>query len=293
MLTRRNATEDQRDSPYARGALKLPDEFGGTSMGSRTALLAVSAVAGALLLTGCVPQEMPRSFSAPATDSPVAVAAPTVSPAAAGSSAGTATTVTRVIDGDTFVITGGAKVRVLGVDSCESGTPGGTRATRAAEDAILGQAVRLTTQPGVDLDRYGRELRYVSYSGGDLAEMLVRADHTAIYTGGRNDASPAVQARLRGLDGNGRTCGAATTTNTGTPGTTRPAPVAAGTPRPEPAPRPAAVAAAPQPKPAASSSGTGYANCTAARAAGVTTLHRGQAGYSAKLDRDGDGVACE
>ena len=195
------------------------------------------------------------------------------------------------------MITGGAKVRVLGIDSCEAGTAGGTRATRAAEDAILGQAVRLTAEPGVDLDRYGRELRYVSYSGGDLAETMVRADHTAIYTGGRNDASAAVQARLRGLDTDGRTCGGPPTST----GTTRPAPVAAGTPKPKPAPRPAVAAApratpkaaAPKPRPAASSSGTGYANCTAARAAGVTPLHRGQAGYSAKLDRDGDGVACE
>lgn len=36
-----------------------------------------------------------------------------------------------------------------------------------------------------------------------------------------------------------------------------------------------------------------YANCTAARAAGVTPLYRGQPGYASHLDRDGDGVACE
>lgn len=36
-----------------------------------------------------------------------------------------------------------------------------------------------------------------------------------------------------------------------------------------------------------------YANCTAARAAGVTPIYRGQPGYSSKLDRDGDGIACE
>jgi hypothetical protein len=36
-----------------------------------------------------------------------------------------------------------------------------------------------------------------------------------------------------------------------------------------------------------------YANCTAARAAGVTPIHRGDPGYSGRLDRDGDGVACE
>jgi len=38
---------------------------------------------------------------------------------------------------------------------------------------------------------------------------------------------------------------------------------------------------------------TTYRSCAAARAAGVTPLRRGQPGYSAALDRDGDGVACE
>ncbi|MBM7277115.1 DUF1524 domain-containing protein [Gordonia rubripertincta] len=36
-----------------------------------------------------------------------------------------------------------------------------------------------------------------------------------------------------------------------------------------------------------------YANCSAARAAGAAPLYAGQPGYRAKLDRDGDGVACE
>lgn len=36
-----------------------------------------------------------------------------------------------------------------------------------------------------------------------------------------------------------------------------------------------------------------YANCDAARAAGVTPLRRGDPGYRAGLDRDGDGKACE
>lgn len=37
----------------------------------------------------------------------------------------------------------------------------------------------------------------------------------------------------------------------------------------------------------------GFANCAAARAAGAAPLYRGDPGYSARLDRDGDGVACE
>ena len=36
-----------------------------------------------------------------------------------------------------------------------------------------------------------------------------------------------------------------------------------------------------------------YANCDAVRAAGKAPLYRGEPGYSSKLDRDSDGVACE
>ena len=36
-----------------------------------------------------------------------------------------------------------------------------------------------------------------------------------------------------------------------------------------------------------------YTNCAAVRAAGKAPLYKGQPGYSTKLDRDGDGVACE
>ena len=38
---------------------------------------------------------------------------------------------------------------------------------------------------------------------------------------------------------------------------------------------------------------TYYPNCIAANAAGAAPIYRGQPGYSTKLDRDGDGVACE
>lgn len=72
-------------------------------------------------------------------------------------------------------------------------------------------------------------------------------------------------------------------TRTTAPATTPPPPVRR-------TPAPTRTTTAPAPPPVAASS---YANCTEARAAGVTPLHRGEAGYSAKLDRDGDGVACE
>ncbi|MGA9869890.1 MAG: excalibur calcium-binding domain-containing protein [Rhodococcus sp. (in: high G+C Gram-positive bacteria)] len=36
-----------------------------------------------------------------------------------------------------------------------------------------------------------------------------------------------------------------------------------------------------------------YDNCSAVRSAGAAPLYAGEPGYSSKLDRDGDGVACE
>jgi cytoskeletal protein RodZ len=44
---------------------------------------------------------------------------------------------------------------------------------------------------------------------------------------------------------------------------------------------------------APAASGPVFANCTEAKAAGYQDIHRGEPGYSTKLDRDGDGVACE
>jgi hypothetical protein len=38
---------------------------------------------------------------------------------------------------------------------------------------------------------------------------------------------------------------------------------------------------------------TYFRNCSEARAAGAAPIRAGQPGYSLKLDRDGDGIACE
>lgn len=57
------------------------------------------------------------------------------------------------------------------------------------------------------------------------------------------------------------------------------------------------AAATPQPQPqqgfVSQPQQGSYRNCSEARAAGAAPLYRGQAGYSSRLDRDGDGVACE
>ena len=51
---------------------------------------------------------------------------------------------------------------------------------------------------------------------------------------------------------------------------------------------PAEVAPAPAP-----ATEVDYANCDAVRAAGAAPIHSGDPGYTTKLDRDGDGTACE
>ena len=63
-------------------------------------------------------------------------------------------------------------------------------------------------------------------------------------------------------------------------------PVAPNVPTRTPA---ASTPSSPGPSPGAVS----YANCDAARAAGAAPVHRGDPGYAAPLDRDGDGTGCD
>ena len=75
-------------------------------------------------------------------------------------------------------------------------------------------------------------------------------------------------------------------------------------PAPGPQPTLASNTGGPEPSPVSSASASStsssndskvvyYPNCAAVRAAGAAPIHRGEPGYSSKLDRDGDGVACE
>lgn len=58
-------------------------------------------------------------------------------------------------------------------------------------------------------------------------------------------------------------------------------------------PAPAPVPEPPAPAPAPASPSAYYPNCAAARAAGAAPLYEGDPGYSLRLDRDRDGIACE
>nr|WP_272945257.1 excalibur calcium-binding domain-containing protein [Paenibacillus gorillae] len=48
-----------------------------------------------------------------------------------------------------------------------------------------------------------------------------------------------------------------------------------------------------QSPPAAATAPTIFKNCSEVKEAGKAPLHKGEPGYSSKLDRDGGGVACE
>ena len=77
--------------------------------------------------------------------------------------------VARVIDGDTIVLTDGAHVRLLQIDTPEPGTS--ECYSRAAGRDLrrmlpVGSVVTLETDPALDqVDRYGRLLRYVHRAG--------------------------------------------------------------------------------------------------------------------------------
>jgi len=133
-------------------------------------------------------------------NTPAASAAPTVGEVA----------VAQIIDGDTFVTADGVKIRPLGIDSCEMGTPGGQRAKEDAAIWLNGQNVVLTTEPGVDLDVHGRSLRYVEVLGGiDYGKLMVSYDHTSVYKGKlapKYSANPTYLAELRAQDSDGRNC---------------------------------------------------------------------------------------
>lgn len=82
--------------------------------------------------------------------------------------------VTKIIDGDTFVIDTGQHVRYIGVNTPEIETNEcyATEAGEINEDMIIGREVRLEKDTS-DTDKYGRLLRYVYVDeGSDGWEMV-------------------------------------------------------------------------------------------------------------------------
>ncbi|MFJ7127477.1 excalibur calcium-binding domain-containing protein [Streptomyces sp. NPDC098101] len=74
-----------------------------------------------------------------------------------------------------------------------------------------------------------------------------------------------------------------------------PKPTPPPAPKPRPTTQPPTTAPEPEPEPTRDTADENvyYANCAAVRAANAAPIHRGDPGYSSRLDRDGDGVGCE
>ncbi|HNZ52326.1 MAG: hypothetical protein BWY36_00666 [Candidatus Diapherotrites archaeon ADurb.Bin253] len=84
------------------------------------------------------------------------------------------TRVDRVIDGDTFELCSGEKVRLLCVDTPERGKPGYEDAKLFLEDLILNREVYINTSnyDVETIDKYGRLLAWV-YIENDLGEKIL------------------------------------------------------------------------------------------------------------------------
>lgn len=78
--------------------------------------------------------------------------------------------VIKVVDGDTFQLESGKRVRLMGVDSPEYDNCGGQEAKKFLSDLILGQNVRLTEET---TEAYGRSLAVVSIGDAFINGMVM------------------------------------------------------------------------------------------------------------------------
>ena len=88
--------------------------------------------------------------------------------------------VTNVIDGDTLVISGGERVRLLGIDAPERGEFYYNGSKRRLEELADKKQVILESE-GEDKDRYGRLLRYIILNETNINILLVKEGYAICY----------------------------------------------------------------------------------------------------------------
>lgn len=117
--------------------------------------------------------------------------------------------VARVLDGDTFTTTDGRIVHVLGIESCELGTPRGGEAVAQATSLLRtapGGLVELRPETGPDALPTGELLRTVRVGAVDYAEQMLPPEHTGVGSGDVVTALPVGRlSTLRTLDIQGST----------------------------------------------------------------------------------------
>lgn len=91
--------------------------------------------------------------------------------------------VERVIDGDTYVIETGEKVRMVGIDAPEMSTVFGDDAKEHLQRLIEGKTITLKPDSKTgDKDRYNRLLRYTMLNGEDINLRMVCDGYAIAYT---------------------------------------------------------------------------------------------------------------
>jgi len=88
--------------------------------------------------------------------------------------------VTRIIDGDTFEISTGEKVRLICIDTPELGEAGGEEAKAYLESLILNKLIRLEKDVS-ETDAYGRLLRYAYIDDRFINKELVEEGYAEVF----------------------------------------------------------------------------------------------------------------
>jgi endonuclease YncB( thermonuclease family) len=222
------------------------------------------------------PSEGTPSTSTTSSTTSTSTPAPVPDPGGPGPDA---VSVTEVTDGDTIVVSGGVRVRLIGIDTPERGQCGFHEASDALEALIGGRRVVLAAGARDDSDRYGRLLRYVEADGTDLNLEMVRRGHAiARYDsrdgyGGHPREGAYVAADAASAPAAG--CGGGAPPTTARPASPPAAPVGGGP-----------------------SGGAGldvrHGSCRLAIAAGLGPYVRGRdPEYDWYHDGDSDGIVCE
>lgn len=198
-------------------------------------------------------------------------------------------TAARVIDGDTIVTSAGDTIRLAGIDTPERGQCGYSEATANLRRTLAGNTLTLTKAGLTDRDKYGRLIRYVDVGEqdagmGQIMGGFARARYDSRDGYGRHprqDDYVAADAATPSI------CAGSQTAKPTAKSTAKSTPSASATPTRE------KTEPDTETEPPETGKTTPYANCTEVREAGAAPLHRGDPGYSTRLDRDGDGTACE
>ncbi|MVQ39773.1 thermonuclease family protein [Paenibacillus anseongensis] len=225
--------------------------------------------------------------------------------------------IVRVVDGDTMKVSfqesGKVKeetIRLLLVDTPESVAPDkpvqpfALEASKFAKDTLTDKDVRLELDVS-ERDKYGRLLCYLYIGDKMFNEMLLENGYARVaYIYPPNvkyvDKFREIQkaAQLKGVNIWSVENYAQEDGFHENAVKDKQSPSAAATPVPTASPTTAPTAGQPTPSPTVKPAPTTesnviYNSCAEAKAAGVYNIKRGQPGYSSKLDRDNDGVACE